>query len=277
MTFAERTDLLGVRLRYLIAVAACELNLADTMTLEKAAAKVKAALVIVGHAPLAAVTTSVLTYSQFSDRLGGSIFSLLPLDPDYGSKLRTLGNNEIPVGLQGVANDLFEQYVHAGLQFIFRSRVVRYGQERRGEEVPDGVTSNQSTPLLMYDAKAAKGGYEMTTTSERQFADYVNSFHRDYERIVGRLAAFLVISGAFKDSASSLGRRSRKVYADCGIPLSFLDAATFSEIVAMLVHEPLFRLAIDWRLVFSEPIVQAATVRAELESAKRDGLLDEGK
>ena len=271
---AERTDLLGIQVRYLVAIAACRLNAADVTSLSRTAQREHAGLVIVGTVEQAPADASVLTYEQFADRLGGSIFSMLPFEPEYGQRLVTLGHNLLPDDLQGAPDDLFEQYVHAGLQFLFRSRVLRYGQERRGEEVPDGVALASAAPLLLYDAKAAKDGYRMSSTAERQFSDYVVSFHRDYERLVGRLTAFLAISGSFADSANSLERRSRKVFADCGVQLSFMDAETLAEIVGMLVQEPIFRQALDWRLVFAAPRVRAEIVRNELDATRRDRVVE---
>ena len=273
VALVERTELLGVRVRYAIALTNGRLNSPAAETLGKWAEQEGAPLAIVGDSELVPAGASLLSMDQLFDRLGGSVFSMLPLEQEYSSRLISLGNNETPGDLVGNADDLFEQYVYAGLQFIFRSRVVRYGKDRSGEAVADGLALSSSMPLLLYDAKAAKDGYEMSKDEERKFEDYVREFHARYERVVGRLSAIVVISGSFADSSEALTRRHRQVLAGCGVPLAFMDAKTMVRIVSLMVSEPMFRTSIDWRLVFSEPIVRSAVVESELSARKRDRLL----
>lgn len=270
---AERTESLGVKARYAIAVGASAMNSATTAALGRWAEREGAGLVLVGVADSPPPRASVLSYDQFVDRLGGTIRSFLPLEPNFGERLRILGDNQLPKGLVGKPDELFESYVHAGLQFIFRSRVVRYGKLRSGEAVADGLATTPTAPLLLYDAKAAKGGYEMVKDEERKFEDYVREFHGRYEAAVGRLTAIVVISGAFADKPPALMRRFTQVLAATQVPLVFMDAATMAEIVAIMVNEPMFRPTVDWRLVFSEPIVRVAAVADELAARRRDGVL----
>jgi hypothetical protein len=273
----SRTELLGVRISYLIAFTCCAISSHDVASLMAEAEERRATLVIVGQVVEETTSVPVLTYPQFSDRLGGGIFSLLPFEPEFGARLVKLGDNKLPKGLSGKPDDLFEEYVHAGLQFLFRGRVVRYGQERRGEPVPDGVVLAENAPLFLYDAKAAGDGYEMSMDAVRQFSDYVLEFHKLYERTVGRLSAFLVISGKFADSEEVLERRSREVLAKCQVPLAFLDAKTFGGIVKALVNQPLFRQSVDWGLVFARPVVRVQDVNTSLRARQRDAVLPAAK
>jgi len=277
MIQAERTEQFGVKVPYLFAFTSCRINSADALTLVQEAEERHAALVIVGDAEDALDGISLLSYEQFFDRLGGPIFSLLPFDPQFSARLAVLGDNKLPEDLKGKPDDLFEEYVHAGLQFLFRSRVIRHGQDRRGEPVPDGVAGGYAAPLLLYDAKAAGGGYDMSMTAVRQFADYIVGFHRQYESLFGRLTAFLVISGRFENDAEALAERQYEVMSRSQTPLSFVTAETLGGIVTRLVQRPLFRQTVNWRRVFARPVARLADVDKELTARAKDGLIMEAR
>lgn len=268
-----RTEQLGGEVCHSIAFACRRLSNSDVKWLLKEVSRDGSVLIIVGEVEIVPQDVSILTYSQFFDRLGGPILSLLPFDPEYKQRLLTLGDNKLPPSLTGRPDDLFEEYVHAGLQFLFRSRVIRYGQNRRGEPVPDGITFGRSIPLMLYDVKAAANGYKTSMESARQFADYVNEFHKAYESVIGRLNYFLVISGAFEDNEETLEERSRMVKARCDVPLSFLAATTLGSVTDSLVNEPLYRPALDWHLVFARPVVRYRDVEKQLQARAKDGLL----
>jgi hypothetical protein len=87
-------------------------------------------------------------------------------------------------GVSGRPDVLFEEYTHVALQFLLADRVIRYGQERRGEAVPDGIAFAQGQAILPYDAKAYAGGYEVSRDSVRQFGDYVWTWPHDIARIL---------------------------------------------------------------------------------------------
>src|SRR5690606_7771764 len=110
-------------------------------------------------------TETDVRWDEFLHRLGGPVDTWLPLEPDYEDRLQHLGANKLPNGLQGRVDDLYEQFVHAGLQFLLGDRVVRYGQSRRFETLPDGVYVPRTRVNVMYDAKAAKEGYKVDTDS----------------------------------------------------------------------------------------------------------------
>jgi hypothetical protein len=161
-----------------------------------------------------------------------------------------------------------------GLQFLLTSRIVRYGQERRGEVVPDGAGFlGASAPAFLYDAKAYSDGYEVGRDSIRQFADYVRAFHAKYEVHLGRAHAFLVISGHFKNDASSMAARSQELYAECQAPLVFLRAAELGRSCALLAQRPAYRTVLNWRVLLSRPEVTAAAVQDALGAAERDRLV----
>jgi len=71
--------------------------------------------------------------------LGGPIKTWLPLLKDFPVVLDQLGHLKLPKGMSGKPDNLFEESVKQALQFAFASRVIRYGQARRFENVPEMV------------------------------------------------------------------------------------------------------------------------------------------
>jgi len=271
---ASRVDEFGVPNRYLFACVALDRALPeeDVVVLQKLADHHKAALVVIGTVATARRDLGVMTVEELLGRLGGPVSALLPLELGYPKALAILGHNSLPPGVAGKPDTLFEEYVHAGLQFILQDRVVRYGQERLFEAVPDGLVAGSRSPLMIYDAKASKDGYDVTANSIRQFADYVRTFHRRYESFTGKLYAFLLVSGHF-ETKGTLEDRSAQLFADCEVPLRTLASEEMSKIVALFAERPTYRLAIDWRAIFSKTIITAASVEANLEARGRDRVI----
>lgn len=272
---ATRVEQLGNEVQYMIAVASERFSTSDVDWLIKDATNRGQSLVLVGEVENVPSTGAVvLTYPQFLARLGGPILSLLPFAPEYPDRLFTLGHNKPVKGLIGKPDDLFEEYVHAGLQFLFGARVIRYGQDRRGEAVPDGLVSvNRSMPLSLYDAKAYSSGYDVDMGGIRQFADYVNGTNRDYAEIVGPVGYFLVISGKFQQDVDDLKEREIEFKSRCHTSLSFLDAKTFGAIVTSLLKEPLLRRTIDWSRIFARHVVTVKDVERQLKARVKDKVL----
>jgi hypothetical protein len=271
---ASRIDDFGVKSRYLFACSASDRTITedDQVALQRLANHHNAALVVIGSVAVASAQVPVLTVEELLGRLGGPVKALLPLEPGYPEALSILGHNELPPGFAGKPDTIFEEYVHAGLEFTLQDRVVRYGQERLFEALPDGLVAGHRSPLMMYDAKAAKSGYEVTANSIRQFGDYVRTFHSRYESYTGRLFAFVLVSGHF-ETEGSLEDRCSQLFADCGVPLRTLTAEEMARIVALFADRPRYRGAIDWRSIFSKTIVTAASVEENLEARKRDGVI----
>lgn len=272
----SRTEQLGIRIRYLVALAEGRFGDADVAVLQKDAEHHQAALILVGEVNTPPEGVSVLSVDQFFDRLGGQILSILPFEPEFRARLAVLGHNAVPDDLKGRADDLFEQYVHAGLQYLFSGRVIRYGQDRRFEAVPDGVVISGDGPMILYDAKASKDGYDTSSAAIRQFSDYVLEYRARWERTFGELTGFLVISGSFADGREGLADRCSQHYAKCRVPLAFLDTANLGEIVGLLTSRPLFRRALDWNYLFTRVGINAAEVEAQLLARERDAVAPSG-
>jgi hypothetical protein len=265
-----RADELGIGIKYVLAYAGdSPISSADAEGLRKLAAREGAALVIISSGANIAAELVVLTKAELFGKLGGVVSSILPFEPEYGTQLITLSQNILPVGLQGVPDDLFEAYVHAGLQFLLRGRVIRYGQDRRFEALPDGLILTSSAPLMLYDCKAADPKYEFSRTAIRQFADYVKQFHARYEAYVGRLYAFVALSCAFQDFETIRGR-SNELYAECGVPIVCVTSTTLAAVVSLFTERPVFRSLVDWKSIFVPPIVELEMVRKAMEARQRD-------
>ena len=269
----RRSDEFGNRIRYLLAYAGEALiSAADAEGLGKVAHKDGASLVIVSNNTDLSSELTVLTKAQLFGKVGGAISSVMVLEPEYGDYLKKLASNSVPDALHGTADDLFEAYVHGGLQFLLRGRVIRYGQERRFEAVPDGLAMSVKAPIMLYDCKAADENFEFSKTVIRQFADYVQQFHRRYESYLGRLHAFVAISYKFQ-STEVLMDRSNELYSECGIPLVCLTAEDLAEMVSLFANRPAFRTIIEWKTIFVPPLLDTKKVHEAVNARVRDGVV----
>jgi len=262
-------DDFGCRIRYLIAFSEKPIPVEVLASAAKVAQSDGAYAVIVGST-YGPTEIPVLTLESFLARFGGPVRSLLPLKPTFGHEIQVLGDNRLPDGISGRPDDLFEEYVRAGLQFITGRRVVRYGQSRRGESVPDGYMSLGDCYIL-YDAKAAGGGYEVDAATVRQCSSYVRDFTERYEHHQ-KLYAFLVVSGQFSNP-SKLDDRSRELYADSRVPLVFLTAVDLAAGVEYFKTDPVLRETTDWKAVFAKTTISADTIRQYAKTARRDGIV----
>jgi hypothetical protein len=272
---ASRSDEFGIASKYVFGYGTARLlSAADCATLSKLARESNASLVVAGETMATPVEGAfVITKEDLLAKLGGPVASLLPFEPEYSAQLCTLAKNQLPADMVGKADDLFEKYVHAGLQFLLRGRVLRYGQERRFEALADGVVLNSSAALMLYDCKAADPTYEITRNTIRQFADYTKDFRARYGRYLEEPHAFLVVAPEFQDDAAVLQNRSNELYAACRIPLVCMRANTLGSCVSLCVDHLLYRMAIDWKKVFSPPLVKVQSLKQQLTARIKDGVI----
>ncbi|MGB9106539.1 MAG: hypothetical protein WCC59_17440 [Terriglobales bacterium] len=91
-----RADEFGIPIRYLLAYAGQQrISSGDTEVLGKIAAREAASVVIVGDAQETSTKHVVLSSDELFGKLGGTVSSVLPLEPGYGEELVTLGFNNI--------------------------------------------------------------------------------------------------------------------------------------------------------------------------------------
>jgi hypothetical protein len=271
---AKRFDEFGIASTYLFGYAGDEhLSDADCAALVKVADTHKAALVLTGQVSKAPKNSVVVSRDALLNKFGGAIPSLLALEQQYGSQLTVLARNTLPAGMTGKADDLFELYVHSGLQFLLRGRVIRYGQQRRFEVVPDGVIVANSSPVMLYDCKAAESGYDISRNTIRQFADYVNSFRNRWGAYLSTpLHCFLVISSEFQDT-NVLRERANELYSECAVPLVCMTAECLRSCVEEFTSKPHLRPAIDWRRIFVPPSVDIVAIRGQIDARMRDEIV----
>lgn len=267
---AVRSDEFGAIHHYCFALSESTFSQQQIEAAKIASIHHTAQLILVGSGVYDVPT---VTWDRFVNLFGGPIFSMSPLEPEFGKNLVQLGHNQMPVGLEGRADDLLELYVHAALEFTLGGRVIRYGQERRFEARPDGLAIPGSNFTALYDAKAYTEGYEVTIEAIRQFSSYVNEFKSKYEAYLPRLNSFLVISGSFPHNDEILDRRSRDFLAVCGVPLSFITAETLAQIVSLLTEHTATRRSINWSRIFTNPVVKYQQVESEVKVLHRDGII----
>jgi hypothetical protein len=203
--------------------------------------------------------------------LGGEVSSYLATSSDYGARIKLLGFNKLPRGLEGEPSEIFEQYVYEGLQFSLPGRVLRYGKERSFEPLPDGISFERNQPFILYDAKAYGKGYPMTIGSIRQFADYVDDFNERYSALIGRVYRFVVISGKF---TGNMQEKAAELYKKCKVGLSYLTANDLAKMTELIKDVPKFRSNINWFTIFSRENITAKLVEAEIKRVKKDGIVE---
>jgi len=173
---AYRSDEFGAHHRYCFALAEDSLTSAQVRAADIYSKKHKGQLVLIGASN---AEIPKVSWQRFINLFGGPILSRDPLDPIFIDELIKLGHNQLPDGLQGEPNDLFEIYVKTSLEFLLGGRVFRYGQNRRFEARADGIILPSLNFSALYDAKAYAEGYVISTDSIRQFHSYVKGGKRN--------------------------------------------------------------------------------------------------
>lgn len=266
----DRFDEFGAQHRYAFALEERPLSEAEVAAARIAADHHHAELVFVGRTKTAEPS---VPWDRFVNLFGGPVVGANALDPGFGDALRELGKNELPAGLVGEPNDLFEAYVRAAFEFVFAGRVIRYGQNRRFEKRPDGIALPRDQFRALYDAKAYSDGYPVTADSIRQFKSYIEEFNQRYHDYIPRQSAFIIVAGSFQQGTDALRERSTELLAECGVPLSCLTAGTLVEIIELVAAHPSSRKAINWTRIFSRSVVETARVQEEITAIHQDGII----
>lgn len=267
----HRHDEFGVRVGYLFALGETPLEDTTVATIANFATSRRSHAVILGEAR--SDRLPVLPWPAFVTRCGGPIRSWLPLEPEFAERLDSLGHNRPTPGDDGRPDDLFEEYVQVGLEFLLADRVIRYGQDRRGERRPDGLAFAPDDTIFVYDAKAYEHGYPVNVDTVRQVADYIRDFQGRYRDYLPRVHAALLVSGHFAVGQQALERQARRLYAECGVRFCYMKAADLGAATQLLARHPALRRALDWKEIFSELEVTAAVIQRALDAARRDGVV----
>jgi len=267
---AERIDEFGTARPYFVALALEGPTPAMLETWRESARWHAASLVVV--ADEGPDDASRLSWSAFSARLGGVVPSALPLEPTYSQDLVTLGQNRLPSGVtDGTAEEHYEVYVGAGLEFLLGSRVIRYGAQRRFEAVPDGLMlPHGERAAFLYDAKAYAPSFGIVRDDLRRFADYTTRYNDRYAHHLGRVRSFLVVSTEFTHKAAARRKQSERLMADAGVPLSFMKSEDLAAIVARFAQRPWTRNSLRWTEILTQPDVTDDAVELALAELDRD-------
>lgn len=210
---------------------------------------------------------------EFEELIGGFINTGLILIENIDQILDELGFNKLPDLLTGKPNDLHEIYVKEGLQYLLNSPARRYGSDRRFESLPDGVVIGKKNTIIYFDSKSASDGYEFTSDDIKRFAGYVTDFNNKYKSTIGTIFCFLVITGRFEDSESSINKRSKTLYELCQTNLSCVTSKQLGEIIKLVKRNQSYRDSINWRKIFSNLLVHTGLIESELNITKRDKII----
>jgi hypothetical protein len=269
--YCTKFDDFGIKVSYLICIAETKMDTNSLKAITKIAEINKRYLLVIQEKAIS--DQIVLNKKKFLEKMGGPMLKNAPLNEKYSVILDKLGYNELPEKISGKANELFEDYVYQGLSYIFGNRVIKYGAERRFEDVADGIGFTSQNIVIIYDAKAYSKGYKFNKNAIRTFADYVNQFNQKYSPKLGRIHSFLVISGSFVDSESSLKKRDEELYKYCQTRLCCLKAKDLGVIVQKLTQNVNFITKIDWAKLFSKNILTASAFNSEFSRIKKDKIV----
>lgn len=209
---------------------------------------------------------------KFFQLLGGEVRSDRVTRDDLVVVLDQLGRNKLPVGMTGSADDLLEDYVKEGLEFLLNSRGWRYGQDRLFESLPDGLILSPDKLNIYFDGKAYEKGYHPTADDIKRFAAYTTEFNERYSVHVGRLHAFLVVTGKFSHPRA-LQDKANEFYGMCATQLCFLTGEHLGRIVADVRGCAGARSAIAWRSIFSRVVIEPKAIANELRRISKDKIV----
>lgn len=214
-----------------------------------------------------------LSYSNFEKLLGGPVSESILLQPDLSGILDSLGHNKMPAGLKGTPDDILENAVRDCLQYLFADKAYCYGQQRRFEKVPDGIAFGKKDLIVLYDAKAYKDGFKIGADDIRRFSSYIKEFNTTYAAYSMQVYCFLVVSGHFPMSASSLTNYADELYTQCQTKLCFIPSTLLGKIVIEIRKHHRERFAINWKKLLSKTVFDIAKVKVELKRIKADKII----
>jgi hypothetical protein len=274
LIYSARYDEFDQRQKYCFALFENDPDENEVEAVKIAAKHKRANLVIIS--PEKFINLPSIEWKRFINLFGGPVFSLSPLETEFADHLNQLGHNQLPNGVDGKADDLFERYVRNALEFIFGCKVIPYGQERRFESRPDGIIWQSEKFTSLYDTKAYSSGYDVGLESIRQFSSYIVDFRKRYNQFF-ELNAFVVISCDFPHREITLENRSRELLAEVGVPLIFLKTDTIIDMITLLAKSPSLRRSINWRKIFTNPVVEICYVEDEIQMIQKDKIIPKGK
>ncbi len=217
-------------------------------------------------------STKCLSYTnkKFYDFFGGVINTGLILIPSLPEILEDLGHNKLPENLEGNPDDLLEMYSKECLQFALSSPTRRYGKDRLFESLPDIVVLSKDKFMIVIDTKAYEKGYSIQSDDIKRFASYVEDFEDRYASYCGHVFTFLIVSGHFEDSGSSLKYRSDELYKLCHCKLSCIESKELAKIVQLVQLHQNIKGSINWKNILCDLIIDNKSVNSEIKRILKD-------
>lgn len=213
------------------------------------------------------------TKEQFFDFFGGTVNTGLILVPNLSNILNELGHNRLPDSFTGEPQILHELYINECLQFILGSPTRRYGSERLFTKLPDGVVLCRGKFMMLYDSKAYRDGFDISSDDINRFAFYVNDFNTRYSFSFGPIFSFVLVSGHFNETEKTISNRSSELYKQCNGKISCITSKELGDIVQIVKENPSISASINWKNVFSYHLIEAKNVQQEISRIKSDKLL----
>src|SRR5207248_1644653 len=155
-------------------------------------------------------------------------------------------------------------------QFLLECPVRRYGQERRFEKLPDGLSLGRDSFNLFFDAKAYHEVFHPSADDIRRFASYIEQFNQVYRQYVGAISIFIIVSGTFSTDDKAIAQKSNDLFAQCQTQLAFVESAELARMVNLVRPVAQIRGAVNWRNVIQPGRVSIGRLNAELEKIKKD-------
>jgi hypothetical protein len=262
-------DKLGAEIRYSILFSEDKTETAILQTLEKTAKSFNAQPILVND-HFSTDKFKSHTTKKFFDFFGGMVNTGLILIPNLSGILHELGHNKLPTGLTGEPEDLLELYSSECFQYIFESPTRRYGSDRLFEKLPDGLVLCKNHFMILFDAKAYKDGFEFDSKTMNSLKFYVDDRSNNYSSYFGNIFSFIVVSGHFNDSETSLQNRSDELYNLCNCKISCIKSKELGDIVQLLKNNPDIRGSIQWKNIFSNVVAETKYVQQEIKRIQKD-------
>lgn len=268
---ASKTDKLGAKILYSILVNTANGSQSLVQNLLNTSRSLNSTPLIVSNS-LYVDDCKTLSFEEFSSLIGGFVNTGLILIPSLVEIMDDLGYNKLPKGLEGQPDKLLEIYVKECLQYLMVSPVKRFGSNRAFESVPDGIVLGKNQFTILFDAKAYGDGFSFTADDIERFAKYVNDFNHRYQPYI-TVFYFLVVSGRFNDSETSIVNRSDALFNKCRAKISCVESGELAKIVKTVSKQPLRRNAMVWSNVLQNPVLTEKSTLQELKRIEKDQII----
>lgn len=211
--------------------------------------------------------------TRFYELLGGEVRTDRIFRDGLPALMDKLGRNQLPRGFAGKPDQLLETYCQDCWSYLLNSPVRRFGQERSGERLGDGLVLSPRRYNLYFDAKAYSGGYHPDSADMRAYEEYVRDFNERYQTYLGPIACFAVISGRFSKAERTLNERAQEFRGRINTQMIFITAKQLAVAVDAVRSIGYRRRAIAWNLILAGAVFDERKLEKEIRRVERDGVV----